>query len=691
MSITLKTNITNLPKVGEKISKKINKLGIHKIMDLLFYYPSRYDDYSKITDIINLKIGETTTIKGQVNLIANKRAWKRKMYITECLINDTTENLKIIWFNQPFITKMIKQGDEVFFSGKIESTNYGLQMVNPSYEKEKTDQTHTARIVPIYPLTEKLTAKQVRYLIKSVLPLAKEIEEWLPDNIIIKYNLLPIHQAIREVHFPTNLKTLAQARTRLKFNEHLLIQLKTESIRKKISNQKAPTTEFNEELTKKFVASLPFILTDSQKKSAWEILKELNKKQPMNRLLQGDVGSGKTVVAALAMLNVIDNKLQCALMAPTEILANQHYQTIQSLFDNFNIKIALLTRTKKILSGKETTQKNILKSIENNDVDIIIGTHSIIQQKVNFNKLGLVVVDEQHRFGVDQRKLLKQKKQVASNDEMPHLLSMTATPIPRSLALTLYGDLDLSLITEMPKNRKKIITKIVAPNNRDKTYNFINEEIKKNRQAFVICPLIEESDKLGVKAATAEYKKLSKNIFPHLNVGLLHGKLKKDDKQKEMDNFINNKTNILVATSVVEVGVDIPNATIMIIEGADRFGLAQLHQFRGRVGRYKHQSYCFLFTDSQNNKTFERLKSLVESHNGFQIAEKDLELRGSGEIYGLKQSGFPNLKIATLTDFLIIKQTKEAAKNIFSSDPTLHKYDGLKKRLEDFTHTIHLE
>lgn len=691
MTITLETDIRNLPKIGEKISKKINKLGIHNIMDLLFYYPNRYDDFSKITDIINLKIGETATIKGQINLIANKRAWKRKMYITECLINDTTESLKIVWFNQPFIAKMIKQGDEVFFSGKIESTKYGLQMVNPSYEKEKKDQTHTARIVPIYPLTEKLTAKQIRYLIKSILPLAKEVKEWLPENIITKYNLLPIHQALREVHFPTNLKTLAQARTRLKFNEHLLIQLKTESIRQKISIQKAPATKFNEKLTKKFVASLPFTLTNSQKKSAWEILQELDKKQPMNRLLQGDVGSGKTVVAALAMLNVIDNKLQCALMAPTEILANQHYQTIQSLFSDFDIKIALLTRTKKILDGKETTQNNILKSIETHEVDIIIGTHSIIQQKVNFSKLGVVIVDEQHRFGVDQRKLLKQKKQIANNDQMPHLLSMTATPIPRSLALTLYGDLDLSLITEMPKNRKTIITKIVSPNNRDKTYDFINEEIKKERQVFVICPLIEESDKLGVKAANAEYKKLSKEIFPNLNIGLLHGKLKKDDKQNAMDNFVNNKTNILVATSVVEVGVDIPNATIMMIEGADRFGLAQLHQFRGRVGRYKHQSYCLLFTNSQNDKTYERLNALIGSPNGFEIAEKDLELRGSGEIYGLKQSGFPNLKIATLTDFLLIKQTKEAAKIIFTSDPKLVKLPNLKKRLDYFSQTIHLE
>ncbi len=691
MEINLTTDIADLPKVGKKISKKMNKLGIHNIMDLLFYYPSRYDDFSKITDIAKLKIGETATILGQINLIANKRAWKRRMYLTECLVNDTTESLKIIWFNQPFITKMLKQGDEVFFSGKIESTKYGLQMMNPSYEKEKKYQTHTARIVPIYPLTEKLTAKQIRYLIKSVLPLANNIKEWLPKDILEKYKLLSICQAIREVHFPTNLKTLAQARTRLKFNEHLLIQLKTEGVRQKLSYQKAPTTAFDEKLTKKFVTSLPFTLTNSQRKSAWEILQELDRKQPMNRLLQGDVGSGKTVVAALAMLNVVNNKYQCALMAPTEILANQHYKTIQSLFKKFDIKIALLTRTKKILDNEETTQKNILEMITKHEVDIIIGTHSLIQQKVNFSKPGLVVVDEQHRFGVDQRKLLKQKDTTEKNIRTPHLLSMTATPIPRSLALTLYGDLDLSLITEMPKDRKKIITKIVSSNNRKKAYNFIADEIKKGRQIFVICPLIEESDKLGVKSATAEYKKLSKKIFPNFKVGLLHGRLKKDEKQKTMDDFVDNNTNILVATSVVEVGVDIPNATIMMIEGAERFGLAQLHQFRGRVGRYKHQSYCFLFTDSLSDKTSERLKALVNSNNGFEIAEKDLELRGAGEIYGLKQSGFPNLKIATLTDFLIIKQTQDAAKDILINDPKLIKLPILKEKLNYFSQTVHLE
>lgn len=691
MEITLETDIVNLPRVGEKISNKINKLGIHKIMDLLFYYPSRYDDFSKIIDIAKLEIGQTATIQGQINLIANKRAWRKRMYLTECLINDATDSLKIIWFNQPFITKLLKQGDQVFFSGKIESTPYGLQMVNPSYEKEKTDQTHTARIIPIYPLTEKLTAKQIRYLIKSVLPLAKKIEEWLPDDILKKYKLLPIYQAVREIHFPTNLKTLAQARTRLKFNEHLLIQLKTEGIRYKLSKLKAPATIFNQTLTKKFVDSLPFTLTYSQKKSAWEILQELDKKQPMNRLLQGDVGSGKTVVAALAMLNIVDNHHQCALMAPTEILANQHFNTIQSLFNNFDINIALLTRTQKILSGQETTQKNILDKIAKHEVDIIIGTHSLIQQKVNFSKLGLVVVDEQHRFGVDQRKLLKQKNQIIKKDQTPHLLSMTATPIPRSLALTLYGDLDLSLITEMPKDRKPIITKIVSPNDRKKAYDFITKEVKKGRQAFVICPLIEESDKMGVKAATAEYNKLSKQIFTHLNVGLLHGRLKKDVKQKTMDNFTKNHINILVATSVVEVGVDIPNATIMMIEGSDRFGLAQLHQFRGRVGRYKHQSYCFLFTDSLNEKTNERMKALVESRSGFEIAEKDLSIRGAGEIYGLKQSGFPNLKIATLTDFLLIKQTKEAGKLIFTKDPKLIKLPNLKIKLDYFSQTVHLE
>jgi ATP-dependent DNA helicase RecG len=687
MKITLETAISQLSRIGPKLTNRFAKLRLQKVIDLLYYYPFRYEDFSNIVPIAQIKTDVHTTIRGKINIIANKRSWRRRMFITECLASDSTATIKIIWFNQPFITRLLHPGDEVYFSGKAESSSYGLQMVNPSYEVVKKEQTHTARIVPVYSLTANLTEKQIRYLIKLILPLAKTIPEWVPQDILKKYQLISLGQALREVHFPTNKKMLIQARTRLKFDELLLIQLKMQAIRQALSLAKAQPINFNQQLTKKFVDSLPFKLTASQKTTAWEILRNLHGSSPMNRLLEGDVGSGKTVVATMAMLNVIDNGCQAALMAPTEILAQQHYLTISRLFSKSKIKVGLLTRTNRKTRDKTITQKNILQQIATGKIQIIIGTHALIQQKVIFKNLGLVVIDEQHRFGVDQRKTLKQK----SVTTMPHLLSMTATPIPRSLALTLYGDLDLSVLTQMPLGRKKIITKIVAPEKRLLAYDFIRDEIKNGRQVFVICPLIEESDKLGVKAATAEYEKLKKEVFPDLSVGLVHGKLKATEKDRVMRDFSLNKINILVATAVVEVGIDVPNASVMMIEGAERFGLAQLHQFRGRVGRAEHQSYCFVFTDSDSEKTLERLDALVTAKNGFELAEKDLTFRGPGEIYGLRQSGFPDLRIAKLTDIQLIQQTKEAASIIFTDDHSLKKYPLLKEKLRIFDRQVHLE
>ncbi len=609
------------------------------------------------------------------------------MYITECLITDTTGSIRVVWFNQPFITKILKQGDKVFFSGKVEQSQYGLQFLNPSYEKIKKEQTHTARIVPVYSLTENLTEKQIRYLIKLILPLAKKIPEWLPEEILKRHSLPALSRALTEIHFPTDKKRLSLARRRLKFDELFIIQLKIQNLRYALSRQRAPQISFDEARTKKFVASLPFTLTMSQKKASWEIVRSMNSEKPMNRLLEGDVGSGKTVVAMLAMLNVVFNKYQTVLMAPTEILAQQHYITITQALKQFKIRTVLLTRTSKQIANKKTTQKNILTHIQAGKAQMIIGTHALIQEKVIFKNLGLVIIDEQHRFGVDQRKTLKLKTKTT----VPHLLSMTATPIPRSLAHTVYGNLDISVITQLPSGRKKIITKVVAPEKRQLAYDFIYKEIKKGRQVFVICPLINESDKLGVKAATAEYEQLTKIVFPDLSIGLVHGKLKSQEKETVMDAFAARRIDILVATAVVEVGIDIPNATVMMIEGAERFGLAQLHQFRGRVGRAEHQSYCFVFTDSDNKKTIDRLNALVTAKDGFELAEKDLEFRGPGELYGLKQSGFPELKIAKLTDYELIKKTKEAAEYLFREDPTLKAFPEITARLLVFSKRARLK
>ncbi|MFA5051958.1 MAG: ATP-dependent DNA helicase RecG [Patescibacteria group bacterium] len=694
MNLSLDTEIEHLPRVGPAISKKLHHLGIGTMADLLQYYPFRYDDFSTIIPIIQLKPDIHCTIRAQVNLIANKRAWRRRMYVTECLVSDDTASLKIVWFNQPFITKLIKQGDVVYFSGKAEYSPYGLQLQNPTYEKVKKEQTHTGRIVPVYSLTQNLTEKQIRYLVRLALPLAKAIPDWLPVEIVKKYHLIALPLAIREIHFPTNQKTLAQAIHRLKFNELLLIQLRTQSIRQSLAKKKAPNIPFDQPATKKFVSGLPFTLTDSQKKSSWQILQDINKESPMNRLLQGDVGSGKTVVAAMAMLNTVKAGFQSALMAPTEILAQQHYLTIYALLKNSGYTIGLLTRTSKTIQGENVSAAVMANQITEGKVDIAIGTHALIQNKISFKQLGLVIIDEQHRFGVDQRKSLKLKNkshEPYATSHTPHLLSMTATPIPRTLALTVYGDLDISTITELPAGRKKILTKIVPPEKRRSAYDFILKEIGQGRQAFVICPLIDESDKLGVKAATAEYQQLQKNIFPQLRIGLLHGKLPAHEKERIMKEFKDHHLSILVATAVVEVGIDVPNASVMMIEGAERFGLAQLHQFRGRVGRAEHQSYCFVFTDSDSAKTKDRLDALVSAKNGFELAEKDLEFRGPGEIYGLRQSGFPELRLAKLTDHEIIQQTREASAWLFDQDDQLATWPYLAEKLVKFSQNLHLE
>jgi ATP-dependent DNA helicase RecG len=689
MKLTLETEIQHLPRVGPAISKKLHHLNIRTVAELLQYYPFRYDDFSRIVPIVQLKQDTQCTIRAQINLIANKRAWRRRMYVTECLVSDDTSSLKIVWFNQPFITKLLKQGDTVYFSGKAEHSPYGLQLQNPSYEKVKKEQTHTARIVPVYSLTENLTEKQIRFLIKLSLPLAAQLPDWLPDEIIKEHKLITLPQAIREIQFPTNHKTLAQATHRLKFNELLLIQVRTQSIRQYLSQKKAPQIPFDQDTTQSFVAQLPYTLTASQKKTAWQILQDIAKGIPMNRLLQGDVGSGKTVVAALTMLNTIKSGYQAALMAPTEILAQQHYTTIYSLLKDSGYTIGLLTRTSKTIQGEDVSASAMARQIEAGKVHITIGTHALIQNKINFKQLGLVIIDEQHRFGVDQRKTLKLKS--TGSSLVPHLLSMTATPIPRTLALTVYGDLDISTINELPSGRKKILTKIVPPEKRRLAYDFILKEIGKGRQAFVVCPLIEESDKLGVKAATAEYQQLQKNIFPQLRIGLLHGKMKSDEKESVMQDFKSHHTSILVATAVVEVGIDVPNASVMMIEGAERFGLSQLHQFRGRVGRAEHQSYCFVFTDSDSEKTKNRLDALVSAKNGFELAEKDLEFRGPGEIYGLRQSGFPELRLAKLTDHDIISQTRTASQHLFGQDGQLAAWPLLREKLSRFSQNLHLE
>ncbi len=698
---SLSAPIENLTRVGKTTAGRLKRLGIATVNDLLFYFPFRYEDFSQVVKINDLRPNQTVTIKGKIVLIENRRAHRRRMTITEALIEDETGSIQVIWFNQPFLIKNLKPGDEVFIAGTTEINNLSLQFTSPAYEKiTGGDSLNTAKIVPVYPLTSNLTQKQLRFLVKVALDSVNLVKEWLPREILDKNNLMPLAQALADIHFPASFEVQAQARYRFKFDELFLIALQSQRLRQYLAQTKAPQIAFKEQEIKNFVSSLPFTLTADQKKAAWQILLDLEKSQPANRLLEGDVGSGKTVVAAMAILNTVLNDFQAVLMAPTEILARQHYNGIKTLLAPFKIKTVLLTSSEKVyFDGQQEIvgKHEVLNLVKNGKAQLIIGTHALIQDEVEYKNLGLVIVDEQHRFGVEQRKTLKDKNK---NGLTPHFISMTATPIPRSLALILYGDLDLSMIKEMPKGRKKIITRLVAESDRQQAYQFIRQEINNGRQVFVICPLIDPSDKLGVKSVTEEFKKLDKEIFPDLKIGLLHGKLKGKEKEAIMADFKANEIKMLVSTSVIEVGIDIPNATIMMIEGADRFGLAQLHQFRGRVGRGEYQSYCFLFAENypakrdaasrHNPKTRERLEALVKSNDGFALAEYDLKFRGPGEVYGSRQSGLPELQIASLTDLELINLTKEQAKTFFTQYK-LEDFPWLKAKLAENKLIDHLE
>ena len=686
----LNTSIKELTKVGEATAKKLVRLGIVTAGDLLWHLPRRYDDFSQQVKIADLKLDDKVNLIGEIQMIGNKRTHRARMNITEALISDETDVLRVVWFNQPFITKTLKIGDKVSLAGKITEDFAGLVMISPSYEKVNAGQIlHTQGLVPVYDLTAELSGKQVRFMMGQVLKLAAGIADILPNSVKEKNHLIDLSLALRLIHFPTSLAELEQAKQRIAFEELFLLQLRSQLARRQAQSLDALPVVFAEEETKAMVASLPFALTEDQRRSAWEIIQSLASTKPMLRLLEGDVGTGKTVVALLAMLNVAKSGLQSALMAPTEILATQHYETLARLAAVTNLRIALLTRTQyKLNTASEKLSKaKLIKIIAEGEADIVIGTHALIQEKVTFKNLDLVVIDEQHRFGVEQRKALMAK---CVAQTMPHLLSMTATPIPRSLALALYDDLDISIIKTKPMGRPPIITKIVEESDRAKAYDYIGAQIKAVRQAFIICPLIDPSDLLGVRSVTEEYDRLSQSVFRDFTVGLLHGKLKAKDKDEMMKKFAANEINILVATSVIEVGIDVPNAVIMMIENADRFGLAQLHQYRGRVGRGKVQSYCFLLTDSGDEKARHRLNCLLEFDNGFDLAKADLKFRGPGEVYGRVQSGFPELKVASLFDFELMRRAKEAATGILAQSEDLAKYPDLKNKLGE-VEELHLE
>lgn len=667
--MNLATSLDLVKGVGPKTLQQLAAAGLHTVGDLLTFLPMRHEDFTGLSPIAELQPGKVT-IKARCEAIST-RPVRRGLRVTTAVLADDTGKLNAVWFNQPYRTQQLGgNSDEFYFSGVFEY-NYGkYQLTNPSAELARDLPVQAERLVPVYHSIRGLKSQVTRKVLESLRPLMSVLPETLPESVVASEKLMSRADAIATMHFPKKLEDVARARERLAFEE--LFELLLASQLNKIENQKLDGYQmpFEVGIVKEFVGQLLFALTGAQKRAAWDILQDFERATPMNRLLQGDVGSGKTVVAGLAARQAASHGFQSAIMAPTEILARQHAETLDKLLAPFGVKVGLLIGSVK---GKART--TLYEQIASGEVDVVVGTHAIIQEKVAFKNLGFVVIDEQHRFGVEQR-----QKLLAKSGILPHLLSMTATPIPRSLALTVYGELDVSVLNERPVGRLPIITKIVSPVSAAKTYEIVDKEIAAGRQVYVICKLIEDNPENEVKSVEAEYKRLKNSIFGHRRIGLLHGKLKPAEKEQVMQDFKDKKYDILVSTTVVEVGVDVPNATVMMIENADQFGLAQLHQLRGRVGRSDQQSYCYLMM-SGANKPSERLREVEKSNDGFYLAEVDMQLRGPGEIYGRMQSGALNLQIATLADTQLISRAQHAVK-AFIEEGDVERYKTTNQHVQ---------
>lgn len=678
---SIDSSITVVRGISSGLSAKFGKLGIKTIRDLLYFFPHRHLDYSRMLSVSQLEEGTEQTIianvwQTHVAMLGGRRG-------TEAIVGDETGNVRVVWFNQPYLARKLATNDRIVLSGKVSLFKGRHVFESPEWEPvEGKDLIHTARLVPVYSLTRGLHQRQVRKLMKEVTDQwAWQVKDFLPPELRKRCDLAELPRAINQAHFPEDETGKDKARIRLAFDELFLLQMGV--MRKKREWQSAQPGhpfDIDSAMLETFTKSLPFELTAAQQKVLRELLADLQKSQPMSRLLQGEVGSGKTVVATAALLTAVANGYQGALMVPTEILAGQHFATISHLLslsgqqgedDCFRSYSGLLSRpiTVALLIGamSQARKQELQQRIMAGDIDIVIGTHAIIQKGVEFSRLGLAVVDEQHRFGVEQRSALRQK------GFSPHMLVMTATPIPRTLALTLYGDLDISVIDELPPGRQEVKTKWLKPQQRNSAHAFIRRQIGEGRQAFIICPLIEESDAIAAQAAVAEYRRLSQEVFPDLRLGLLHGRLSVGEKDEAMQHFRAGETDILVSTPVIEVGIDVPNATVMMVESADRFGLSQLHQFRGRVGRGQEQSYCMLLADNPSEVGGQRLDIIEKVHNGFVLAEEDLKLRGPGEFFGTRQSGLPDLRMAKLSDVGLLELARSEATRLFEEDAGLEK------------------
>ena len=737
--------------------KALNRLKLFTVHDLLFHFPVRYSDISTVKKIAELVPGEVATVYGKVSKLKTKKAWRSKIPMAEGQIEDLSGKIKIIWYNQAYLAKMLREGESVKLTGKVTGGKRGTYLANPEFERapnmpidshdslfkpphtppyqgEKSSSlTREAGVglglsFPIYHETRGITSKWFYHAVEKILKdkTLDKISDYIPEDILKKYSLPSLKTALIWIHKPKKEKDAQSARKRFAFEEVFCIQLERQHDKHEYRKNKSfkVTTEKRE--VQEFLDRFPFQATNSQKKSIETILEDIDKSFPMSRLLEGDVGSGKTAVAATAAYVTVNTRpngqnfgnLQVAYMAPTEILANQHFYSFIQYFVNTGVQIGLITGSgcKKFpskINPKDATtisRAQLLKWVVNGEIPILIGTHALIQKTVKFKNLALVVIDEQHRFGTAQRRKLVRKDNIA-----PHLLSMTATPIPRTLALTIYGDLDLSLLDEMPPGRKEIITEIITPDKRGETYEKVRSELKSGRQAYVICPRIFEAEdpypasplprgRSGggeMRAVTTEAKRLKKEVFREYEIGVLHSKMSKEKKEKVMQDFTQSKINILCATSVVEVGVNVENATVIIIEGAERFGLAQLHQLRGRVLRSTHQAYCYIFADAKypssakasggRGKTLERLRALKTAKNGFELAELDLTLRGAGELSGTKQWGITDLGMEAIKNIKMVEAARTEATRLISEDPELSKYPLLKSKVKEKVSEFHFE
>jgi ATP-dependent DNA helicase RecG len=670
----LNAPVTVLPGVGPKHGETLKHLGLETLEDMLYFFPHRYDDYSQLKTINRLEFGEQVTVIGTIQSANTRKVRNGRMNITEGIISDGTGNLRATWFNQPWMAKKLRPGVQVVLSGKIEQYLGRISMSNPEVEQIEQENLHTNRIVPVYPLTANITQRWLRKLMHQVITYwAPQLADPLPKNMRQDEDLVELSQAILQVHFPDSKKKLQEARYRLAFEEILYLQLGMLEQKRTWRERTAQTFMVPQDWMDTRISQLPFELTSAQKRSLSEVRADLASGHPMNRLLQGDVGSGKTVIAALAIAMIVRDGSQTALMAPTSILADQHYASMKNFLAGQNGVLKEHQVRLMIGATPEAEKQDIRQGLSSGEIKLVIGTHALIEDPVIFSDLQLTIIDEQHRFGVQQRAALRAK------GENPHLLVMTATPIPRSLALTVYGDLDLLIMDEMPPGRQVVETHLLLPREKERAYSLIHNQVAEGNQAFIIYPLVGDKDSASLflvqedsKAAIDEHQRLQKEIFPDLKLGLLHGRLKPDEKEQVMAQFRSGEYQVLVSTSVVEVGVDIPNATVMLIESANRFGLAQLHQFRGRVGRGDAKAYCLLIPDSDDTAENERLSAMVETNDGFALAEVDLNQRGPGDFLGSRQSGYTKqLQMASLTDLQLIEKAQHTAKKIHDQDPEL--------------------